>query len=826
MKKLSKTLVVLCITFAIFGLFNVNFNESRICWGNDVEAATPTYSTYQTYQPGSQVNWENHVFNFTLPANAVVTNVSVSYWNIRSLMGPYGNIETKYNNNNDINTTAYFPGASKIVSINTDYNTGSSGIYYVSVDSGNYMRFVENATCTVTYKINHNPSVAISSPVQNQLVPGQFNLLYSFNDQDAGDRIRVYCSVDNVVKNELSIDATSTGSSQQISKMVDVSTLGAGSHTMTVWAVDNYNLEGRATVAFIKNYTPFIKIDTPTPNSCFSEIQGNNKIIVSGTFIDPDVGDYDTIYYSVDNNTAVKLLDGMTANSSYQYFSAAIDPSSITEGSHKLSFFVQDSRGGRSAQDIYIYIDRTVPSISSYTATALSGSISMTMNVSDTVGLGTSPYKFTVGSNTTGWINSNAYKQTSLLPNTTYNVELRTRDIAGHELFINKQICSLSETPSVFIDNISSSSAEINLTDNNPENTQYQIIVGSQYLSESGYLSSNPVWIKIPKKRIMLYNLNTGTSYSVQAKTQNAEGIQSSYSTVQTFKTLNSNVISLDKPQVTATKSDTSITLTWPDVNNSYGYDISKDNVQEYSISYPYTINGLKPGSIHKYRARAKNQNGPGPWSDELTVLTNGSIGSLTPQNVTAEVSDTSVKVIWDPLSSATSYEVILTAPDSTTKDYTTNDNFYLFTGINPNTQYQYKVRAFSNQTAGDWSSLTSVATLPSGIIPPSNFNATPSDSSIKLSWDKVAVATGYQIDIDGTIIDVSDNSYVQSSVQKDRIYSYRVRTKSNNLMSIWSNIYTCDVSDISFQRNCQSGEVFKFALTASNVRTFENRKI
>ena len=67
-----------------------------------------------------------------------------------------------------------------------------------------------------------------------------------------------------------------------------------------------------------------------------------------------------------------------------------------------------------------------------------------------------------------------------------------------------------------------------------------------------------------------------------------------------------------------------------------------------------------------------------------------------------------SVKISWNAVSGATSYEVQYQTPNSggwkTDPDYTTKTAItYISTGLNQNYTYQYRIRAVNSAGSSDW---------------------------------------------------------------------------------------------------------------------------
>ncbi|TYQ14586.1 UNVERIFIED_CONTAM: fibronectin type III domain protein [Acetivibrio alkalicellulosi] len=72
----------------------------------------------------------------------------------------------------------------------------------------------------------------------------------------------------------------------------------------------------------------------------------------------------------------------------------------------------------------------------------------------------------------------------------------------------------------------------------------------------------------------------------------------------------------------------------------------------------------------------------------------------------------------------------------------------------------------------------------------PTNFQvSSTTSSSIELRWGSVANATGYDIEIDGTVVDGGNRTtYTHSRLRPDTQYTYRVRARFGTTRGNWSN--------------------------------------
>ena len=235
----------------------------------------------------------------------------------------------------------------------------------------------------------------------------------------------------------------------------------------------------------------------------------------------------------------------------------------------------------------------------------------------------------------------------------------------------------------------------------------------------------------------------------------------------------------LDVPAgLSAVTSETETTLSWDKIPGAADYDIEIDGATfDAGSDTSYTNTDLEPGTLHKYRVRAKSSINVGPWSEIIEKWTLPSI----PTNVRITSKSNSILIEWDKVTGATGYDVEVQGSIIDNG----SDTSYTHTGLNPNIQQIYRVRAKNASGTGKWSYIAAGSTLP-GI--PSNLKAAASEDSITLTWDAVAGATGYDIEADVSLIsDIAGNSFTHTKLEQNTNHTYRVRSRNSAGISNWS---------------------------------------
>ena len=174
--------------------------------------------------------------------------------------------------------------------------------------------------------------------------------------------------------------------------------------------------------------------------------------------------------------------------------------------------------------------------------------------------------------------------------------------------------------------------------------------------------------------------------------------------------------------------TENSFLAKWNSVGNASGYllDVSTSSTfNTYLAGYQkkdignvtsYSVTGLNSGTTYYYRLRAYNQRNEGAVSNTITVVT--TLAAPTALSA-ALITQTNFKAIWNTVTGAAKYFI----------DVSTNNNFASFvsgyenkdvsnvtsftiSGLQPNTDYYYRVRAINGSTSAS-SNIISVKTQP-----------------------------------------------------------------------------------------------------------------
>ena len=276
-------------------------------------------------------------------------------------------------------------------------------------------------------------------------------------------------------------------------------------------------------------------------------------------------------------------------------------------------------------------------------------------------------------------------------------------------------------------------------------------------------------------------NLNQGTEHTYRIRGKNAE-IYGEWSEPVQIWTLP------DAPtNIRTTPSSISIDISWDAVIGASGYDIEVyGKPVDNGNSTTYTHTGLEANTQRTYRVRAKNSSGVGEWSDVFAAATL----PASAVNLHVKASYNSLEVIWNPQAGALAYD--LEIDGATILELT--ETKYIHQGLTSNSEHTYRVRSKNKvgtneqYFVSDWSEYVKAVVLPSV---PNNFEvATVTSSAITLDWEQVTGATGYEIEIDGKLIDNGLNtSYTHSELNSNEEHTYRVRALNGTIFGEWTEL-------------------------------------
>ena len=302
---------------------------------------------------------------------------------------------------------------------------------------------------------------------------------------------------------------------------------------------------------------------------------------------------------------------------------------------------------------------------------------------------------------------------------------------------------------------------------------------------------------------------NTGYFYRVRAKNN---GGASGYSNEAKAVTLPNVPVTPTKLKA-VTLNQTQINLTWADsAKNETGFKIERktvtgDYVQAAAVGAnitSYADNALTQDTEYFYRVRAFNAGGHSDYSAEAGAITLPNIPK-PPGGLTA-ITKTSAQIdlVWaDSSNNETGFRIErktgLAGTFAEVGTVAANVTGYSNLGLNANTRYFFRVRAFNRGGQSVYSSATEATTLPKPPAAPGGLTATPLPNfKVDLTWldnsanedsfkiERKLGAAGVYVQIGKVAKDVKN--YRDDGVQASTPYFYRVCASNTGGHSNYSN--------------------------------------
>lgn len=339
------------------------------------------------------------------------------------------------------------------------------------------------------------------------------------------------------------------------------------------------------------------------------------------------------------------------------------------------------------------------------------------------------------------------------------------------------------------------------------------------------YNSSTGKWTRVQTTSNTSYkvtSLSSASSYKFKVRAKN-DSQTGSYSAVLTASTKPDQVKNLKISSVTKT----SLKLSWSAVSRAAGYQVYAYNSSTHNwtrikttTSRSYTVSGLSSGSYCQYKVRAysniNNNKVYGAYSASVATITSlDKVSGLKAQSITSS----GYTLKWNSVSGADKYSV-----------YRLNGNKWEYLCSTTKTQQKisdssakeksYKVRAIA--TLGDtnffgaYSDVIKVKSLKVSTVKtpavPENLKATanPNAKNIKLEWDAVNGASGYQVykydaaNGQWSRIKTTSSTSCTYSVDETSTYTFKIRSYVVSDSKKYYSDYTHQV-EVYYKSNTES---------------------
>lgn len=175
----------------------------------------------------------------------------------------------------------------------------------------------------------------------------------------------------------------------------------------------------------------------------------------------------------------------------------------------------------------------------------------------------------------------------------------------------------------------------------------------------------------------------------------------------------------------------------------------------------------------------------------------------ITPTNLSTNQNFASLAFDWSDAYGASSYEIDIDVSPSfaTSQTFTTYISSYSASGLLPNTQYYWRVRASDETNWGTYSNTWSFTTNSLenfNLISPTNNSINQNFASLSFDWSDALGASSYEIDIDvsqtfssAQTFTSSTSNYTKNNLLPNTQYYWRVRASNGTNWGAYSNVWS-----------------------------------
>ena len=347
----------------------------------------------------------------------------------------------------------------------------------------------------------------------------------------------------------------------------------------------------------------------------------------------------------------------------------------------------------------------------------------------------------------------------------SYDIELQAGNSAGWSTAVRATaVTGLAQSPTGVAATPRDSAVDLSW---DPPQARYGII-RHQHRHKKTSSSSWSAWTQAPATATSaaITGLTNGTGYDIELAAVSALGASAPIRTTATP--------ALATPAapagLTATPTASSITLTWNNPNNAtitryqYRERPSYDNNwwcwsgiwNSGAATTTVTVPKLVAGTTHRIQVRAVNAAGPGPATEITATTTAGSSGTApnAPTGLTSTGANQSINLTWNNPNNATITQYQFRERSDYSTDWhcwrrmynsTSATTSHTLPGITNNVRYRVQLRAHNPHGASPTAETSATPTATPAA--PAGLTATPTASSITLTWNNPnnATITRYQ---------------------------------------------------------------------------------
>ena len=252
-------------------------------------------------------------------------------------------------------------------------------------------------------------------------------------------------------------------------------------------------------------------------------------------------------------------------------------------------------------------------------------------------------------------------------------------------------------------------------------------------------------------------------------------------------------------PAPVASPTSARVLLTWgsPAANGAaiddYDVELEGGTSQGIGVANSFTWAGLENGVEHRFRIRASNEAGFGPWSEWSNAVTPDVLPEA-PGAPSVAFGDRQISISWlkpaNDGSTIIKYAVTVSGDGTGIRE--TGDTEYVWKGLDNGNTYCFRVRAVNSLGEGDWSTQScEVPAAPPDA--PSAPVALRGNELVDLSWTPPAnngdPISDYQImpSLGGTVEIPSQSSYRWGDLTNGAEISFQIRATNKAGWGEWS---------------------------------------
>lgn len=191
---------------------------------------------------------------------------------------------------------------------------------------------------------------------------------------------------------------------------------------------------------------------------------------------------------------------------------------------------------------------------------------------------------------------------------------------------------------------------------------------------------------------------------------------------------------------ISATQTVSSVTLSWGAVSHATGYQVYNGSTLLGSTSNrTYTVNSTTPGTTYQFYVRATASGYLTSDKGQLTVKVDPKLP--TPTGLSATPAENSVKLKWNAVTNATSYQVY----NGSTYVGSASSTTFTHNGTVPGTTYNYKLVAVASGYYDSTAASITVTVNPK-LATPTGLSAAQTVTTVTLTWNAVSNAESYHV--------------------------------------------------------------------------------